>query len=170
MKARWLALRKQYWDSRAARERQALALAALILLPLVVYMLLWQPAHTAVKKYHTSVPVMRAQVAQLGVQAAEVSRLRHLPQPAVLDASTLKSTVEAAASRHQLRDALSTIDTQEPNAVRITLASVSFEQWLRWLRELQQEQNIRVDSAAVVALPQAGMVKISATLTNGGAL
>lgn len=169
MKARWLELKKRYWDARAARERQALTLAVLVVLPIFAYLLLWQPAHTALNKLHASVPAMRIQAAQLAVQATEVARLRHLPQPAVLDASTLKSTVEAAASRHQLHDALSTIETQEPNAVRITLASVSFEQWLRWLRELQQEQHIRADSVGIVALPQAGMVKISATLTNGGA-
>lgn len=169
MNARWLELKKRYWDSRAARERQALSLAALILLPLFAYMMLWQPAHSAVKKLHASVPAMRAQAARLTAQANEVARLRHLPQPAVLDASTLKETVETVAENHQLRDAFSTIDAQEPNAVRITLASVSFEQWLRWLRELQQEQNVRADSVNIVALPQAGMVKISATLTNGGA-
>jgi type II secretory pathway component PulM len=45
---------------------------------------------------------------------------------------------------------------------------VSFEQWLRWLRALQQEQHIRADSLSVAMLPQPGMVKISATLINGG--
>ena len=112
---------------------------------------------------------MRTQSVQLAIQSAEVARVRHLPKPAVLDANALKQAVEAAAIRHQLREALSTLDTQEPNAVRITLAAVAFEQWLRWVHELQQEQNIRAESVAVVALPQTGMVKISATLTNGGA-
>ena len=168
MSSRWSAIKKRHWDVRAERERHALTLAAAIVLPVLVYLLLWQPAHSAVKKLQASVPAMRVQVAQLNAQSAEVARVRHLPKPAVLDANAMKVAVETAAIRHQLREALSTLDTQEPNAVRITLAAVPFEQWLRWVRELQQEQNIRANSVAVVALPQPGMVKISATLSNGG--
>jgi general secretion pathway protein M len=101
-------------------------------------------------------------------QAGEVEMLRHRPKPALLDAVALKSTIEDSALRYNLREAISTIDLQQPNAVRIAFASVSFEQWLRWLRALQQEQHIRADSVSVASLPQVGMVKISATLINGG--
>ena len=168
MKARWLAFKKHYWDSRALRERQALTMAALILTPLLAYAVLWQPAHRAVAKLRPGVAGMRMQAAQLQVQATEVEMLRHHPKPAVFDAAALQAAVAASAERHQLREALTTIDAQPPNAVRITLASVSFAQWLRWLRALQQEQHIRADSIGIAALPQTGMVKISATLINGG--
>lgn len=169
MSARWKEFRKRYWDGRAARERQAIVLAALVLSPLLAYFLLWQPAHTAGAKLRASVPAMRAQAAHLHEQATEVEMLRHRPAPAVLDAVALKTAIEESAVRHQLREAITSLDAQEPNAVRITLAAVSFEQWLRWLRDLQQEQHIRAASAGIAALPQTGMVKISATLSNGGA-
>lgn len=167
MRARWLELRKRYWDSRPARERRILALSALVLGPLAAYWLLWQPAHTASIKLRASVPALRAQAEQMRTQAAEADMLRHRPRPATLDTGALKLAVEASASRHQLRDALSTLDAVEPRSVRVTLASVSFEQWLGWLRDLQREQHIRADSLIITALPQTGMVKVSATLTNG---
>ncbi|MBI4938651.1 MAG: type II secretion system protein M [Nitrosomonadales bacterium] len=167
MKARWKEFKKRHWDSRSARERQTLAFSALLLTPLAVYWLLWQPAHSASEKLRASLPVLRAQAEQMRAQVAEADMLRHRPRPAVLDAGALKLAVEASAARHQMRDALSTLDAQQPGAVRITLASVSFGQWLSWLRDLQQEQHIRAESVAVAALPQTGMVRISATLTNG---
>lgn len=169
MKARWQDIKKRHWDGRAARERRAIAVGALALVPLLAYALLWQPAHSATAKLHTSVPEMRVQAAHLRTQAAEAETLRHHPRPAVLDANALRTAVEESAVRHQMRDALTSLDAQPPNAVRITLAAVSFEQWLNWLRSLQQEQHIRAESVGVVALPQSGMVKINATLTNGGA-
>lgn len=169
MNARWLAFRKRYWDERSARERRALALAALLLSPPLAYLLLWQPAHVATAKLHASVPAMRAQAARVHVQSEEVEMLRHRPRPAVLDAAALKAAVEESAVRHKLRDAISTLDAQEPRAVRLTLTAVSFEQWINWLRDLQQEQHIRTESASIAALPQAGMVRINATLTSGGA-
>lgn len=169
MKARWLVFKKRHWDGRTARERRAITLGALILSPLFAYFLLWQPAHVANTKLRASVPAMRVQAAHLHAQAVEVETLRHHPHPAVLDPNALKTAIEESAERHQMRNAITSLDAQQPNAVRITLAAVSFEQWLNWLRSLQQEQHIRAESAGIVALPQAGMVKINATLTNGGA-
>lgn len=168
MKSRWLAFKKRHWDGRATRERRAITLGALVLSPLFAYFLLWQPAHVASAKLSAGVPAMRIQAAHLHAQAVEAETLRHHPHPAVLDANALKTAVEESAVRHQMRDAINSLDAQQPNAVRITLAAVSFEQWLNWLRSLQQEQHIRAESAGIVALPQAGMVKINATLTNGG--
>ncbi len=115
---------KKHWLSRTSSERQILTFASAILLPLLTYLLLWQPAHTAVEKLHLNLPVMRAQALQLQAQAAEVARLRHLPKPAVLDTRSLKSAVEATATRYKIRDAISVLDAQEPNAVQISLAAI----------------------------------------------
>lgn len=168
MKARWLEFRKRHWDSRVARERRFIVFSALVLSPLAAFWLLWQPAHSSSAKLRAAAPVLRAQAEQMRAQAAEAGMLRHRPRPAPLDASALKLAVDASASRHQLREAVTALDALEPRSVRVTLASVSFEQWLGWLRDLQREQHIRADSVAIAALPQTGMVKVSATLTNGG--
>ena len=130
--------------------------------------MLWQPAHNAVQKLRASIPGMYMAADRLRNHASEIEMLRHRPKPALLDAVALKSAIEDSALRHNLRESISTLDLQEPNAVRISFASVSFEQWLRWLRALQQEQHIRADSVSVAMLSQAGMVKVSATLVNGG--
>ena len=110
---------------------------------------------------------MHMEAARLRSQSTEVEMLRHRPKPALLDAVAMMSAVEESATRHNLRETIATLDLQQPNAVRISFASVSFEQWLRWLRALQHEQHIRADSVSVAMLPQPGMVKISATLING---
>jgi type II secretory pathway component PulM len=166
MKSGWLTFRKRHWDSRTPRERRILLALAWIVAPIAAYWLLWQPAYTATAKLQNTVPVMRAQAEQLRAQAEEVAALRHRPQPAVLDVSALKGAVEASAARHHIREAISTIEVQAPHAVHITLAAVPFEQWIRWLRDLQQEQHIRVQSASIDALPQSGMVRINAALTD----
>jgi len=168
VKANWQTFKKRNWDSRPERERKALKLVAWLSAPVLLYFVLWQPAHNAVQKLHVSVPLMYMEAERLRIRAGEVEMLRHRPRPALLDAVALKSTIEDSALRYDLREAISTLDLQQPNAVRISFASVSFEQWLRWLRALQQEQHIRADSVSVAMLPQAGMVKISATLINGG--
>lgn len=167
MKTRWQTFKKRYWDNRKASERRTIALGTLALTPLLFYFLLWQPSHFAGTRLRAQLPEMRSQAAHLHTQAAEAEALRHLPHPAVLDAGALKTAVEESSMRHHMRDAITNLEAQQPNALRITLMTVSFEQWLNWLRSLQQEQHIRAESIGITALPQPGMVKISATLTNG---
>lgn len=161
--------KKKYWDVRTAQERKILKILAWCLSPILIYILMWQPAHTATAKLSLSVPSMHLEADRMRSNAAEIDTLRHLPKPALLDAAALKSAIEDSATRHGLRETISTLDLQQPNAVRIAMLSVSFEQWLRWVRALQQEQHIRTDSLSVAMLPQAGMVKINATLINGAA-
>jgi general secretion pathway protein M len=169
VKARWLELKKRWWDGRPAEDKRALTIAAWVLIPLAAWFVLWRPAHVATEKLRAEIPALRAQAEKVHAQSEEVTALNHAPKPALLDAAALKTAVEESAARHQLRSALSSIDVQQPDTVRITLISISFEQWLGWLRDLQREQHIRADSASIAALPQTGMVKINATLTNGGA-
>ena len=169
MKARWQAFKKRYWDGRAAQERRMIMMGTLILSPLIAYFLLWRPAHLASTRLRVRVPAMRSQAAHLRVQAVEAETVRHLPHPAVLDANALKSAIEESVVRHQLRSAITSLDAQPPNTVRMTLDSVSFDQWISWLRSLQQEQHIRVASGGIAPLPRKGLVKVNATLINGGA-
>jgi general secretion pathway protein M len=165
MKAYLNALHLQHWQARPKNERRTILIGAALVLPLLVYLLLWQPAHNAVAHLRESLPKLRVQVQQMNQASAQIATLRHHPQLVVMNALAVKSAIEESATRHQL--ALTTVTAQEPNGVRITIAAISFEKWLIWLRELQQLQHIRIDSAAITLLTEPGMVAIHATLTNG---
>lgn len=168
MKARLQILRQQHWDKRLLHERRAILFGAAIVLPLLTYFLLWQPSHDAVGKLRKTLPQLRMQTEQMHLASAQIEALRHRPQLAVMDALAVKRAIESSATTHGT--SLTTIDAQEPNGVRITLAAISFEKLLIWLRELQTSQHIRVDSISVTKLSDPGMVAVRATLTNGNAL
>jgi type II secretory pathway component PulM len=142
----------------------------MLLLPIVYYFLLWQPAHRAVAKLHNTLPTLQAQAIKMQEQALEVDALRHRPEIASLDAAALKSSIADSASRHQLSTFVSSLEMQEPAGVRITCEAVSFALWINWLHVLEQEQHIRAAAISISPLPQPGQVKISATLTNGNSL
>ena len=165
MKAYLKKLHLQHWQTRLQSERRAILIGAALVLPLLVYFVLWQPAHDAVAHLHESLPKLRVQVLQMNKASAQIATLRHHPQLVVMNATAVKSAIEESASRHQL--VLTTVMAQEPNGVRLTIAAISFDKWLIWLRELQQLQHLRVDSAAITQLAEPGMVAIHATLTNG---
>lgn len=167
MKARLQTWRRQHWASRPPQERRAILIGTSFVLPLLAYFLLWQPSHDAVGKLRKTLPQLRMQTVQMHKAETQIDALRHRPQLAVMDAMAVKEAIEASAAKHQLATSLTSIAPQEPNGVRITLAAISFEKLLLWLRELQTSQHIRVDSISVTQLADPGMVAVRATLTNG---
>ena len=167
LNTRWQEFKKSAWDKRPAQERRILGIAAGALAPVVFYFLLWQPAHDAVTKLEKALPLMRMQATLLKREATEVETLRQRAQPALLNSAAMKTAIENSATSFQLRGAIESLESMEPNGVRMAMSSVSYAKWLNWMRSLQRDQHIRVDTLSVVALPSEGMVKISATLVNG---
>lgn len=167
LKTRWQEFKKASWDNRPAQERRILSMASVVLMPMLVYFLLWQPAHTAISRLNKILPTLRMQDALLKRQATEASLLRQRSQPAILTPAAMKTAIENSAANFQLRNSIEALDGVEPNGVRIIFSSVSYAKWLKWMHNLQQEQHIRVETLNVVALQSPGMVKISATLVNG---
>lgn len=167
LSARLPAFRKKYWDVLPSSERRAVILGAWVILPVLFFFLIWQPQHVAVKSLRGSVPKLKVQAERMRVQMAEADALRHQKQPAMLDGAAVKGAVEILLARHGLREALISLEVQPPNGARVVFSVVSFQQWVALLRDLQSEQQIRIESIGVVALPQNGMVKLSATFVNG---
>jgi general secretion pathway protein M len=167
MKARIAQLKAAHWDKLSAAEQKTLRRGAWILLPLLAYGLLWQPAHDALPRLQASLPTLRAQAAQMAMQAGTIPDLRQRPQLAVLDSSALRSAMESSASAAGM-DMIVTPGTQ--NSVHISAEALSFEQWLQWLHSLERTQHVRVASAMLSASAAPGHIKIQAILTNGAEL
>ncbi|MDD3884254.1 MAG: type II secretion system protein M [Gallionella sp.] len=169
MKVKLQKFREDHWEKRGKRERQMILLASAIAGPLLIYLLLWEPSHRAIATLNSQLPDLRLQTAQMRTAAQNMKELRHRPQPAVIDAGAVKAAVEESLARHQLRDAITSVDLLEPNGVRIASPGMPFNKWMAWLRALEQEQHIRVELASVSPLPESGFVAVRATLVNGSA-
>ncbi len=160
-------LKQKYWTARNPREQRMLSIAAAVVIPIFGYLLLWEPAQLATDKLNQQLPQLRAQAAQLQADSLEVKRLKNQDQPTALNAQTLKNTLESTAKQQQLDKLITSITPKGQNSVSLVINAIAFEQWIRWLRFLQQSQHVRTESASIIALPQPGMVKINAVLTSG---
>ncbi len=155
------------WRALSASEQKTLTWGAAILLPALIYALLWQPAHTALGKLHKSLPPLRAQLAQMKIQSDEVQTLRQHAQPAVLDGASLKKIVQNAATQEGWAAPAFMLELTEQNDVRIIAESIPFPRLLNFLRELDATHHIRVGTISVSPSSAQGVVKISGTLTSG---
>lgn len=163
MKSRWQTWQAKYWQTRPRQERQIMLFAAAILLPPLFYFALWQPSHHAVTQLNQRMPKLNLQAVKLAEQAVEIEKLRHRAPLANLSVAEWSANIEASATRQQLRAALKSV-VPEGHLVRISSDAIEFAKLQSWLRELQQEQHIRVESIEIKALAQTGMVQLNATL------
>jgi len=160
-------LKAKHWDTLSATEQKTVTRGAWVLVPLLMYGLLWQPVHEALPKLQAALPHLRTQADQMQALAAQAQSLRQQAQLAVLDSDALKAAVEKSAQSASLP---LLVVPGEQNSVRVSAESIAFAQWLQWQRALETTQHIRVSSAMLVASPEPGMVKVQATLTNGAGL
>jgi general secretion pathway protein M len=167
MKSKIAQLKAAHWDTLSATEQKTILRGSWILVPLLMYGLLWQPAHQALPKLQAALPQLRAQADQMQALAGQAQSLRQQAQLAVLDSDALKIAVERSAKEANLP---LLVVPGEQNSVRISADNIAFAQWLQWQRTLESTQHIRVASAMLVASPEPGMVKVQATLTNGADL
>jgi general secretion pathway protein M len=156
-------IKQRHWDTLSASEQKTIKRGSFILIPMLMYGLLWQPAHQYLPKLQAELPRIRAQVAQMQQLAQQVQTLRLHAQPAVLDAIALQSLVEQSVRASGLP---LEVAPGEQNRVRIHTESISFEQWLNWIRELEKVQHLRIAGATLVAT-EPGKVSVQAVLANG---
>ncbi|HUF20309.1 MAG TPA: type II secretion system protein M [Burkholderiales bacterium] len=154
---------REFWLSRAPRERVIMAILAVVA-GVASYIWLVQTADQAQTRLRTSVPALREQAARLEQQAAELERLR--AAPAISASQTdLRTLVQEQAAAAGLSYALLRIDAQETNQVVAVFGAVPFAEWLDWIAGLRA-QHVRLDTCRIEALSTPGLVSVTANLTR----
>jgi len=160
---------RAHWAALSASEQRMLKLGALIVLPVLFYLLMWQPAHSAVERLQQSVPQQRAQLVQMQAQAVEVQTLRHGAKPAVIEGDALKRIVQGAVEAAGWGAPAVMVELAEKNEVRVNAEGIEFARWLALLRDLENTHHIRVSALTLSASSAPGMVKVNAVISNGAA-
>ena len=156
----------EYWQARNPRERMILASVAGITLAAILYAYAWMPIADERAQLRKTLPVTQAAAAQFNTHADEAEKLAG--QAATRGNINVMGVIESSAKARNLRDKFSAVSAVDANHVRVVAASVAFDDWLAWSKELQA-QGIRIDSVQASAAPEgAGLVKITATFSGPG--
>lgn len=153
------------WQSRSPRERTFVAILAVIL-GVALYVWLVQSAGEARTRLQANVMILRAQAGTLEQQALELERLRATPTTPV-SRSDLGAQVQAQVDAAGLGHALARIDAADANQVVVAFGALAFADWLDWVASLNA-QHVRLAACRIEALPESGMVSVSATLLRAG--
>ncbi|MBU1691491.1 MAG: type II secretion system protein M [Gammaproteobacteria bacterium] len=157
---------QQFWMQASPRERWLIGGGFGLLLVVVLVFYVWQPLVHDRQKLRANLPQLRASAEQMRLNAAEVARLKMLPAAASSQNGGIRSAVENSSVAFKLRDSMSQISVEGDGRVSISMTTVPFDSWVRWLGHLQEQYRIRLESCQVEALPQPGMVRIKAVLAG----
>ena len=160
------AMREQaavFWQARDARERRVLVLGAVSVVLALVYVLLLDPALRGRAVLQKSLPVLRAQAAQMQSLEAQLSGLKRatLP-PAVMPT---KDALSASLAKRSLKPQTLLLSGE---TVRLELTDVSYAALIAWLDEMHNGPRLSLVSLSFEVLATTDRVnaRLSLRLAN----
>lgn len=161
---------RAWFDSLGTRERMILAAAVALLIPLLVWALLWQPLAGSVQRLEDEVAQQRETLVWMQRSAAEVKQLRGSGDTAAagLGGRSLLAAVDQSARTAGLGSGVKRIEPESADAVRVTLEGVSFDTVLAWLDALGREFGVAAGMVSVEREAVPGQVRMRLTLHAPG--
>ena len=150
------------WSRRSASERRTLAWGGALLALALLVAFAWLPLQRTRDRLAAELPALRASIAALERDAAEVARLRAQPAAAPPAGTPLASLATNAGGLPGAQ-----VNVLDARRVRVTGSDVSFSALLEFLRNAQATHGMRVESARLDALPAPGRVRAELLLTRG---
>jgi type II secretory pathway component PulM len=148
------------------RERWMVIGAAIGLL-ILLYLSLWLPWQSKISKLRATVPQEKIQLAQMRVQAMEISQLRASGRvPA--SGGNLLANLEQSATANGIRARITRMEPDGTNGARLSLDGVHFNALITWLASLQSQGGVRIEKATFEA-QAVGTVNARLVLRGAGA-
>ncbi len=151
-------------SSLSLRERLLIGATLLLGLLMLVYLYVWEPKMNQLQNLRdVKVPYSEQTLAWVK-QALERAKNQPAGEVEKIIEGPLLTVIEQTAEQAGVRASIRRIQPNQARAVKIWMEEVSFDNWLRWLDMLRQ-QNVFVDRASI-ARSSPGLVTIRVTLAR----
>ncbi|MBP0622962.1 type II secretion system protein M [Cupriavidus consociatus] len=154
-----------FWSARNPREQAILAGGAAVMVLVIGYTLLWEPAAEGRQRLARNLPQMRADLAEMESLAQEARGLKATPAPA-LRGDALTQALQDSLGQHGLK--ATRLAAGADNNVQVQLDKVPFGAFSSWLQDVRQQQRMKVIDARIVYVGATALVNVSATLQGPG--
>lgn len=137
------------WARLQPRERLVLLSGLGVLILIVAYLLLWEPATRGIRQLQAELPALRTQNAAMQAMAQEAVRLRgNAPSAGLLPSDQLP------AVRQSLEQAglKAMVESVREGRVRVRIDDADYSAWAAWLANAESQLGARTASASITAL------------------
>lgn len=157
---------REWWEGLGTRERFIVIAGSVILVPFVLWVLVWRPLIGNVIQLEQEVASQRENVVWMQNAAAELQQLRGSGAQAAagLGGRSLLAVVDQSARSAGLGNGLKRIEPDTADAVRVRLEGVAFDALLQWLDLLSRQHGILASLVSVERESGPGQVNVRLTL------
>lgn len=150
----------QFWRERTPRERLILALGGALLLVVLGWLLLIEPALQGREQWEKNLVAMRSDHLQMQALARQAAAMP-APPPGGPSPMPDRAGLERSLAAQGLKPQTLTLTG---STLRLTLADVSFSALADWLQQAQRDSQLVVSEASVTARERIDRVDASLTL------
>lgn len=162
---RWRERFDTFWEARNPREQAILGGGALVLLLVIGYTLLWEPAASGRVALAKRLPALRADLVEMETLAQEARGLSASPAPS-LRGDALTQALQDSLGQHGLK--ATRLATTGDNAVQVQLEKAAFGAVSSWLQDVRLQQRLKVTDARFTYVGATALVNVTATLQGPG--
>lgn len=158
---------KNWFTGLSIRERRSVAVAALVLLILLVYIFVWEPLSNQRAQLQTSLQAQRHTYAWMQQAAAEIRQLSGQAADVKKHSGSLLGTINSTAKPLLHGAILKRVEEDRQRGVRVWIEEVAFDDLILWLGQIEQEYGIHVSSLVSERHATAGRVNVRLILQHG---
>ena len=153
---------ESFWRARNHREQRMLIAGTALLLAMLIWLLLIDPALDARTRWQKDLPVMRDQLAQMRALSAQVSSLPARSATSLASGNEWsRATIERSLNEQGLKPQTFNMTEQ---GLSTSFADVPFGALTEWLQQSQSSARLVVADAAISARERLGRVDARLTL------
>jgi len=151
-----------YWAQLKLRERWLLIGAGGVILVVMMYLMLWEPVVLKIERLQSSVKSKQELVAWMQQSAVEYKQLKASSSSTKSrngrGGQSLLAIIDRSAQQQRL--SLRRVEPDGANRVRVSLESVSFDNAMRWIENVQRQNGVQVVSAVLDRDKSPGRVNV----------
>jgi general secretion pathway protein M len=156
---------RAWLESLAPRERLMVMAAAVLVVLLLIYSLVWSPLRGGYLELRDNVAGQRDTSVWMQESAQRLAQLRQSGAGGKgLGGQSLLSLADSTARVGGLASALKRVEPEGGNSVRVWLEGASFDQLIRWLGGLAERNGISADTVSIERVTDA-VGRVNARLT-----
>lgn len=151
----------QRWRDLGVGERGLILAGLAVLLPVALYLYLWQPMTVQRERLRAEVERLRFELASMRADAEDIAHLSQQPRGAGAESLDAR----AAAARLGIAEHLATLTPQGSERLAAEFVAVPFAAWLAWVGELGAT-GLAVEACEIEVGARPGEVRVSVTLAR----